>query len=204
MALHWILESGYTATNQILDEDDGYIMSEPVFSYPMPQLTPGTLRVAGGSAVLNDEGTASHVTLENRAASTEVKFNGLHFGEFPDAVSISYTSAEGYMYSCEVSEVLHDEITCSTAGAEPTTDFLFTVDVGGQQSEQGLDELILECIPSEVMYSDKSDTGAISGGLGDTVYVQCDSGYSGSGTATCGANGTFLGLPVCTGIYTYK
>ena len=42
-------------------------------------------------------------------------------------------------------------------------------------------------------------SGSISGSTGDTVTVQCDNGYSGGGTATCGTDGTFS-TPTCTGV----
>ena len=42
-----------------------------------------------------------------------------------------------------------------------------------------------------------SDAGSISGATGDVITVTCDSGYSGSASATCQANGVFTSV-TCT------
>ena len=54
------------------------------------------------------------------------------------------------------------------------------------------------CTATEVVNSNKSSTGAIVGNTGDVVAVVCNAGYSGSGNATCGTNGTFS-IVTCTG-----
>ena len=53
------------------------------------------------------------------------------------------------------------------------------------------------CGATQVANSDKSGAGAISGDTGATVQVNCDAGYTGGGTWTCGVDGTFSGT-VCS------
>ena len=55
------------------------------------------------------------------------------------------------------------------------------------------------CTPTLVANSDKSVDGSVTGKTGDTVTVICVDGYTGSGTVTCQANGTFTGLTCITG-----
>ena len=54
------------------------------------------------------------------------------------------------------------------------------------------------CAPTSVPDSDKKGTASIFGTTGDTVAVTCDPGYTGSGTVTCQASGSFTPL-TCTG-----
>ena len=69
-------------------------------------------------------------------------------------------------------------------------------------------ETPIECKATEVAMSNKFTAGSITGAIGDTVDVICETGFSGSGTAICEANGIFK-LPTCVGnfileIYTVK
>ena len=49
------------------------------------------------------------------------------------------------------------------------------------------------CTATKVDNSDKSDAGSITGNAGDTATVKCNTGYTGGGTWTCGADGKFSG-----------
>ena len=53
------------------------------------------------------------------------------------------------------------------------------------------------CTSTQVANSDKSDTGDISGVVGDSVEVNCEQGFSGSGTVTCTIDEVFTSL-TCT------
>ena len=59
------------------------------------------------------------------------------------------------------------------------------------------------CTGTEVANSDKAANGSITGNAGDTVTVNCDDGYTGGGTWTCGVDGNFTGtgcsISACTG-----
>ena len=44
------------------------------------------------------------------------------------------------------------------------------------------------CPPTQVLNSDKAETGAIAGVIGNSVTVTCTPGWSGSGTTVCGSN----------------
>ena len=48
-----------------------------------------------------------------------------------------------------------------------------------------------DCTATKVDNSDKSADNSITGKTGDKVLVTCDSGYFGTGDATCLENGTF-------------
>ena len=50
-------------------------------------------------------------------------------------------------------------------------------------------------------HSDYAET-SVTGNTGDTVYVTCDAGFSGSGTVTCEATGNFTTV-TCTGMWLY-
>ena len=54
------------------------------------------------------------------------------------------------------------------------------------------------CAPTEVEFSNFADAGSITGATTDVVSVECNQGYSGSGNATCQADGTFTTV-TCTG-----
>lgn len=47
------------------------------------------------------------------------------------------------------------------------------------------------CNPTQVINSNRASTGSISGNFGESVSFTCNSGYSGSGSTTCGVNGEF-------------
>ena len=48
------------------------------------------------------------------------------------------------------------------------------------------------CTPAgNIANSNKAAAGSITGKTTQTIKVTCDTGYSGGGTATCGANGQF-------------
>jgi hypothetical protein len=49
------------------------------------------------------------------------------------------------------------------------------------------------CAATDVANSNSSATGIITGVTGDTVSVDCDQGYSGGGTWTCGTDAIFAG-----------
>jgi len=53
------------------------------------------------------------------------------------------------------------------------------------------------CSPTEVNNSNAAAVGSITGTTGQSVYVICAAGYSGSGAAVCGTNGLFT-VPVCS------
>ena len=64
---------------------------------------------------------------------------------------------------------------------------------GSNGSFTGSNCSIIGCTATEVANSDKSDSDSITGNAGATVEVQCDAGYTGGGTWTCGNNGSFTG-----------
>ena len=54
------------------------------------------------------------------------------------------------------------------------------------------------CPSTQVLNSDKAETGAIAGVIGNSVTVTCTPGWSGSGTTVCGSNLEWNNVPSCT------
>ena len=73
----------------------------------------------------------------------------------------------------------------------------WTCGVNGQFTGTGCSAS--SCTPSQVAASDKAANGSITGNVGDTVTVNCNDGYTGGGTWTCGANGQFTGTGCSAG-----
>ncbi len=124
--------------------------------------------------------------------------------------------------SCQESEICYDGVSgsinhnndvqfvCSNVGA---CDFWQcdqncvrwpTGDVCAGYPQWGLDQnkirtnyIQLNCVATEVAYSNYAATASIAGYTGQTRSVTCNVGYSGGGTATCGTSGTFNSL-TCT------
>lgn len=78
-----------------------------------------------------------------------------------------------------------------------TTGDSLSIPYGYQNYHYALDEAVAPCASTEVRYSDHDETNSIFGVTGDTVAVECDNGYSGSGTAACDSTGSFSAI-TCT------
>ena len=57
-----------------------------------------------------------------------------------------------------------------------------------------------ECVSAQVANSDYAGLGSISGVVGDTFTVTCDTGFAGGGAVTCGAD-FFFNTVACKGTY---
>ena len=60
------------------------------------------------------------------------------------------------------------------------------------------------CPPTSVEFSDHAEAGSMLGpAIGSTVYVTCNTGYSGSGTATCMEQDDSIGFSrvICSGLF---
>ena len=55
------------------------------------------------------------------------------------------------------------------------------------------------CEATEVPFSSHAATGSINGTTGDTVFVVCDEGFSGSAVSTCLPDGSFSTV-TCSGL----
>ena len=153
--LTWTLLDGIACCTASQSSTDMFA-STAWLNYPPPSLTPNSLYLNSTSPPV-DNLTHSSVYIPRTGDSYFVTFSGNNFGRFPDVVSISYaTDLNAVFYSCVTTpttfssiegRITNTQITCRTATSEPVGTYFFLVDVAGQASDLGVDELIFPSVP---------------------------------------------------------
>ena len=180
VAIPWSVEPGVEMSTGY--PSTGWLVSLPSFGYPAPVLTNRTLRFNVSSNVtLSPDGSYATVTMPGTGLSQWLTFEGI-FGDFPNEVSVSYssdndtfacvTTPDPYVLNGPSGSITDTSIVCRTATNEPAGDYRFTVHIGNQVSQLGVDVLIFPEVPIIT---------SISG---------CPL-ESGAGTFDCGTSGGF-------------
>ena len=150
--LEWALADGVDITHGY--PSSGRILSSTVFDYPPPVLAAATLRLNSSTETVTD-GNHSVCYIPRTGDSYWLTFSG-DFGYFPDQVKVFYSNRNGSTFDCLQEPVIPGDktgsvqptwIVCRTETLEQADTYFFTVEVGGQQSELGIDELIFPQVP---------------------------------------------------------
>ena len=152
----------------------GLIASEPVLSYALPVINPGSLRL-NDSAVVIDVHDQVLMYLPNTVDQFWVTFNGT-FGHYPQYTNLRYSSSNGYGFACELYDEATDStglvdpsvVICLTAGEEPAGKYRFTVDIDGHSSLPGEDLLISPQLQISSVYGCRESVGNATAGCRTT------------------------------------
>jgi len=161
----------------------GHFASASFINYPIPVLTASTLHL-NNSAAPDPSRPKSALIVPRTGESYWLTFTGIHFGSYPDKIIVTYSTGHDNAteFTCVPSaatdiesecgatvvdgHVTETEVICRTAQDEPVGFYYFTVEVFGQRSMAGVDQLIFP------------EPAVISGVSGCAAQV-------GDGTADC-------------------
>ena len=163
--LDWLLLDGVELA---YDATTGYsgrvVLTDVTFSYPKPVITPRSLRlesVGTGGLKLSNDGTFAYINLPASSATTGiwVTFNGDFQDETSDIV-VTYTDGT-LSFNCSVESgwVTDEALLCRTEPGVPTGAYHFTVEVAGQLSDAGIDQMYSLLTPEITSVSGCTDNG---------------------------------------------
>ena len=168
--LNWNLNDPWLPVAEA-NHSGGVIYSPQVpsalFNYPMPIIQSRTLQVNSsgiGEVELSQSGNYSYVNVPPSGQALWVRFQGEHFGSFPELVAVSYwlrsdnSSAPSVSFPCETKpdpelvngpagSVTESSVVCRTHTDEPTGVYNFQLNAAGQLAT-GVDTLVFPNAPS--------------------------------------------------------
>ena len=140
--------------------DLGHFSSAAFINYPISVLTAATLRLNNSAAPAATQ-LKSSIIAPRTGESYWLTFTGINFGSFPDTIKVTYnthqsvnsteficvrSAATDTESECDTTvvegHVTETEVICRTAQLEPIGFYYFTVEVFGQRSAVGVDQLI--------------------------------------------------------------
>ena len=133
--------------------------STPFINYPIPIITPNTLHLNDSNAPVPNQ-TLSAVNMPRSGESYWMTFNGRNFGSYfhLGLITVTYASngTNSSEFPClteplnalETGGIITDtKVVCRTATQEEQGVYYFAVEVAGQRSSFGIDQMIFPAVP---------------------------------------------------------